>query len=102
MEFEPFVVNAEALPTFLLRGRFLVQSINFTVDKIVISTPGHFNLSRQEEEIPWKKVAGFDYHSGIFWDKVTIETRGQSASTIMCLSKSNGNRIRQVLQALET
>lgn len=101
-DFEPFTVAAQLLPTILKRGRFLRQTISLTREKIVLSTPGRFNLSKQEEEIPWKKVAGFDYRSGIFWDQVTIETRGQSASTIPCLAKSDGRRIRQVLQELES
>ena len=100
--FEPFTVIAKGLPTFLQRGRFLPQRLAVTAEKIILSTPGLFNLSRQEEEIPWPKVAGFDYKSGIFWDQVTIETRGQSSSTIACLAKADGQRIRQVLQALET
>ena len=76
--------------------------MSLTEEKIVISTPGLFNLSRQEEEIPWRKVAGFDYRSGIFWDQVTIETRGQSSSKMACLTKPDGKRIRQVLQQLES
>ncbi len=63
--------------------------------------PGPFNLTRKEEEIPWRKLAGFDCESGIFWDQVTIETRGQSASKMSCLDKSDGQRIRQVLHDLE-
>jgi ribosomal protein L40E len=101
-EFEPFEVTARLLPTFLQRGRFLPQTLRLTQEKIVISTPGPFNLSRKEEEIPWRKVAGFDYRSGVFWDQVTIETRGQSSSKMMCLAKSDGKRIRQVLQELES
>ena len=102
VEFEPFDVAARFLPTLLQRGRFLCQAISLTREKIVISTPGLFNLSKQEEEIPWKKVAGFDYRSGIFWDHVTIETRGQSSSKMACLAKPDGARIREVLQELET
>lgn len=102
VDFEPFSVEARRLPTALLRGRFLPQTIHFTRDKIVISTPGPFNLSRQEEEIPWRKVAGFDYTSGIFWDQVTVETRGQSASRMACLAKEDGERIRGVLRQLES
>jgi len=100
-DFEPFEVTASLLPTVLLRGRFLRQTILFTREKIVIATPGVFNLSRQEDEIPWRKVAGFDYRSGVFWDRVQIETRGQSSSGIGCLDKEDGERIRQVLQELE-
>jgi len=102
MDFQPFSVKAALLPTILQRGRFLCQSIRLTREKIVISTPGIFALSRREEEIPWKKVAGFDYRSGIFWDSITIETRGQFPSTMPCLAKRDGKRIRQVLQQLET
>lgn len=101
VDLDPFTVTAALLPTVLQRGRLLAQSISLNREKIVITTPGIFNLSRQEEEIPWRKVAGFDYHSGIFWDRVTIETRGQSSSTLTCLEKSDGARIRRVLQELE-
>ncbi len=100
-EFEPFSVEAEMLATLLLRFRFLRQRIQFTREKIVVSTPGVFNLSTRDEEIPWKKVAGFDYRSGIFWDMVRIETRGQSSTVIPCLRKQDGARIRAVLQQLE-
>jgi ribosomal protein L40E len=99
--FEPFEVTARLLPTFLQRGRFLPQTMRLTPEKIIIATPGAFNLSRKEEEIPWNKVAGFDYRSGLFWDQVTIETRGQSSSKVPCLAKSDGQRVRQVLQDLE-
>jgi len=101
LEFAPFAVSARAVPTLLQRGRLLAQSIELMRDKIVIRTPGIFNLSCREEEIPWRKVAGFDYHSGILWDRVTIETRGQSASVMACLAKRDGRRIREVLRALE-
>ena len=102
LDFEPFSVTARGLPTFLQRGRFLPQTIRLDRDKIVVSTPGLFNLSVAEEEIPWHKVAGFDYLSGIFWDRVRIETRGQSSTFLPCLAKSDGKRIREVLQQLET
>ncbi|MEX0891154.1 MAG: PH domain-containing protein [Gemmatimonadota bacterium] len=102
MDFEPFSIEARRLPTFLHRGRLLPQTMRFTPEKILISTPGTFNLSTQEEEIPWRKVAGFDYTSGIFWDRVTVETRGQSSSTMACLAKEDGERIRGVLQQLES
>lgn len=100
--FEPFEVSAGLLPTFIQRGRLLPQTIKVTHEKLVIRTPGPFNLTRQEEEIPWNKIAGFDYRSGLLWDQITIETRGQSASKVPCLAKSDGERLRQVLQALET
>ena len=100
-DFEPFIINADLLPTLVIRGRFLPQKISFNREKIIISTPGLFGLTVSEEEIPWQKVAGFDYHSGIFWDKVKIETRGQTSSVIGCLRKNDGLRIRHILQQLE-
>jgi ribosomal protein L40E len=102
LSFDPFTVKAEPLPTLLQRGRLLAQSITLTREKIIVSTPGPFNLSKREEEIPWRKVAGFDYRSGIFWDQVKIETRGQSSARMTCMAKADGQRIRDVLQQLET
>jgi ribosomal protein L40E len=101
VDFEPFEVTAELLPTVLQRGRFRPQVLSLTREKMLIRTPGVFNLSVHEEEIPWGKVAGFDYHSGIFWDTLTLETRGQKSSTIPCLSKADGERIRRVLRQVE-
>lgn len=66
-----------------------------------IAAPVSMMTSEKAEEIPWHKVAGFDYLSGIFWDRVRIETRGQSSTELPCLAKSDGKRIREVLQQLE-
>ena len=101
LKLKPFEVKAKLFPTILLRGRFLCQSIRLDLDKIVIRTPGIFGLSVHYEESPWQKVAGFDYRSGIFWDLVHIETRGQQPMVIGCLAKEDGERIRSVLQQLE-
>ena len=99
--FEPFRVEAQLLPTLLQRGRLLPQTMSLNHEKIVIHTPGVLNLSQQDEELPWSKVAGFDYRSGILWDQLTIETRGQTKARMLGLAKSDGNRIREILQALE-
>lgn len=101
LSFQPFTVTAQRLPTFLQRGRFLPQSIALTREKIILTTPGPFRLSVKEEEIPWAKVAGFDYQSGLIWDQIKIETRGQSSALMPCLDKQDGKRIREVLQQLE-
>lgn len=101
VEFEEFTVTARLLPTFLFRGRLLPRSLVITQEKILVRTPGMFDLTQGEEEIPWAKVAGFDYHSGLFWDRVRIETRGQSSSTFGCLGKEDGERIRSLLRELE-
>ena len=100
--FDAFTVAARLLPTLIYRGRLLPQSISLTQEKIVIHTPGVFNLSQQQEEVPWRKIAGFDYRSGIFWDQVTVETRGQTKARMLGLAKSDGTRIRQILQDLQS
>lgn len=100
-DFEPFTVTARRLPTALLRGRLLPRSITLTEEKIHVRTPGPFHLSEQQAEIPWAKVAGFDYHSGLLWDRVRIETRGQASTKVGCLAKEDGERIRDVLRAME-
>ncbi len=74
--FEAFAATGRLLPTILQRGRFPPQTIELTNEKILVRTPGMFNLSQREEEIPWRKVAGFDYKSGIFWDQVTMRPVG--------------------------
>lgn len=101
LDISQFEVVAELLPTLLLRYRLFPQKVRFTTEKIILSTPGFFALSTYHEEIPWHKVAGFDYRSGIFWDQATIQTRGQNSATIGCLDKKKGERIRQLLQNLE-
>ena len=98
---DEFVINARFLPTLLIRSRLLCESIRFNEEKVVISTPGLFRLWVNEAEVPWNKVAGFDYRSGIFWDSVLIETRGQKPTMIRCLSKADGERFREILRSLE-
>lgn len=99
--FKPFSFTAHPVATFFIRGRFTPEEIHFTEEKIIIISFGLFRLSKNEEEIPWHKVAGFDYRSGIFWDSARIETRGQSSSIISCLNKKDGEKVRKVLQQLE-
>jgi hypothetical protein len=101
IDVEPFAVIAKLLPTFLMRQRLLCQRLDVDQDKITISTPGYFSLYTHGEEIPWQKVAGFDYRKGIFWDAISIETRGQKASNMTCLAKADGHRIRDVLRKLK-
>lgn len=96
-----FEIRAKILPTLLIRGRLIPQRARFNEEKLIISTPGYFWLWNNEAEVPWNKVAGFDYRSGIFWDQVKIETRGQDPTTIRCLGKSEGERLREVLRTLE-
>lgn len=99
--FRPFQVKAEAMATLLLNHSFFPQKAQFFNDKIIITSYGFLGLSSHDEEIPWEKVAGFTHRSGIFWDAIAIETRGQSATSISCLKKDDALKIRNVLQAME-
>lgn len=85
----------------MIRSRFLCESIRCNEEKVVVATPGFCRLWVNESEVPWNKVAGFDYRSGIFWDSVMIETRGQKPTNIRCLSKKDGERFREILRSLE-
>jgi hypothetical protein len=93
-------VSASIVATILLRGRLIPERIHINPDKITIQSWGLFGLSRTDEEIPWEKVAGFHYHSGLVWDRVEIQTRGQKANAIGCLPKSEGTRIKAVLEQM--
>ena len=98
---EAYVAKAALLPTLLLRGRLIPQEIALSAEKIVIQTWGFFWLSRTDAEIPWEKVAGYHYHSGIFWDSVEIQTRGQKANSISCLPKTSGERVKEILELMK-
>ncbi len=98
---EDFEITAGRLPTFLMRFRLLRQRVQFNEEKLTLVTPGLLHLWVNESEVPWNKVAGFDYRSGIFWDAVTIETRGQKPTIIRCLPKPAGERLREILRKLE-
>lgn len=98
---EPFSAKAALLPTILMRGRLIPQEIHLTPEKILIQTYGFFWLSRTDEDIPWEKIAGYHYHSGWFWDNVEIQTRGQKANHMTCLPKSQGLKIKQILERMK-
>ncbi|MES2933511.1 MAG: hypothetical protein V4805_08500 [Pseudomonadota bacterium] len=98
---EAFTAKASLLPTVLIRGRMIPQEIHLSAEKIVIQTWGIFWLSRTDEEIPWEKIAGYHYHAGLFWDSVEIQTRGQKANSIGCLPKSDGLRIKEILERMK-
>jgi hypothetical protein len=98
---EPYRAKASLLPTFLFRARFIPQEIFLSSEKIVIRTYGLFFLSHTDEDIPWEKIAGYHYHSGLFWDGIEIQTRGQKANHISCLRKSKGKRIKETLEQMK-
>lgn len=94
-------IKAQILPSFFFRFRLLPQEVEITEEKLIIRAPGMFHLWVDEDEIPWNKIAGFNYRNGIIWDRVTIETRGQQSSTITGLAKQDGVELRDILQNLE-
>lgn len=98
---EAFTAKAALLPTFLLRGRMIPQQIHLSTEKIVIQTWGFFWLSQTDEDIPWEKIAGYHYHSGLFWDSVEIQTRGQKSNSMSCLPKESGKRIKEILERMK-
>jgi hypothetical protein len=98
---EPYSARASLLPTFFLRGRLIPQEIHLSPEKIVIKTWGLFWLSHTDEDIPWEKIAGYHYHSGWFWDKIEIQTRGQKANSIGGLPKSHSRRIKGMLEEMK-
>jgi hypothetical protein len=98
---EPFSARACLLPTIFFRGRLIPQEIHLTPEKIVIRTWGILWLSHTDEEIPWAKIAGYHYHSGWFWDRIEIQTRGQQANHILGLPKSGGGKIRDTLERMK-
>lgn len=85
----------------MIRGRLIPQEMHLSSEKIVIQTWGFFWLSRTDEDIPWEKIAGYHYHSGLFWDSVEIQTRGQKANTIGCLPKSSGRTVKEILERMK-
>jgi len=89
----------------LIYGRkefsFHPQEAIFSSSKIVIRTYGFLALTKNDEEIPWEKVAGFQHKDGIIWDTIWIETRGQSSAYLSALKKSDSSRVKALLQRLE-
>ena len=61
--------------------------------KIVITTYGFLALTSSAEEILWEKVVAFSHRSGLFWDVISIEIHGQTAASIMHLSRDNSKRL---------
>ena len=100
-QIEPFGAQAALVPTIVQRGRFVPQEIQLTPEKIVIRTWGVFKMSHTDEDIPWGKVAGYHYHSGWFWDRVEIMTRGQESNTMAGIPKDSGGRIRELLERMK-
>ena len=98
---KPMQIVSSFWGTLLLRHSFLPQQAVFSHDKITVSTPGFLGLTRNDEEILWEKVAGFEHKDGIIWDTVWIETRGQTRTCITGLKKDDALRVKTLLQRLE-
>jgi len=101
LNFEPFSARASFLATILLRFRLLREKIDLTPSKIAITTYGYFYLTTTVEEIPWEKIAGYHFHSGLFWDSVIIQTRGQSANIMRCLKRVDSRKIKEILEKMK-
>jgi RNA polymerase subunit RPABC4/transcription elongation factor Spt4 len=98
---DDILIVAETLPSVLLELTFIPQKVSFTQEKITITSYSLFGFISKDEEIPWQKVAGFSHKSGLIWDTIFIETRGQTGGVIKPLSKENSRKIRSILQKLE-
>jgi Double zinc ribbon len=98
---EAYTAEASLLATIFLRGRLIPQKIHLSAEKIVIQTWGMFWLSRTDEDIPWEKIAGYHYHSGLFWDRVEIQTRGQKSNVIGGLPKGSSTVIKEILELMK-
>lgn len=94
-------IEADALATLLLQWSLHPQRIKVQPDKLTLSSFSWFGFAAQHEELPWEKVAGFSHRSGLIWDAIAIETRGQTAATISCLSKRSARRLKGILQSVE-
>lgn len=98
---EEYTAEASLVATLLLRGRLIPQKIHLSAEKIVIQTWGMFWLSRTDEDIPWEKIAGYHFHSGFFWDRVEIQTRGQKSNVIGGLPKGSGAVIKEIFELMK-
>ena len=98
---EPFQIKSTLLGTILTQFNFIPQEANFDSDKVVVRTYGFLGLTSNDDEILWEKLAGFTHRSGLFWDAVGIETRGQSSAVIACLTRKNALKIIDTLRYLE-
>ena len=98
---KPIEIESTFFGILLSKGSLLPQRAVFSKEKIVVSTPGFFGLTRNDEEILWEKVAGFQHKDGIIWDTIWIETRGQTAASILGLKKGDAVKIKNLLQRLE-
>ena len=98
---ESYSAKASMLPTILFRGRLIPQEIHLSSEKIVIKTWGVLWLSHMDEDIPWEKVAGYNYQAGWFWDSIEIQTRGQRANSISGLTKTEGRKIKETLERMK-
>ena len=98
---EPMTIEADTLATLLLEWSLHPQRVTVQPDKLTLSSYSWFGLAARHEELPWEKVAGFSHRSGLIWDAIAIETRGQTSATISCLSKRSARRLKGILQRVE-
>ena len=84
----------------LIRLSFLPQTLTIETDRLIITTPALFGLTRSNEVLRFEKIAGFSHREGLVWDMITIESRGQSGATLMALGKDDAREIAELLRQI--
>lgn len=90
----PTTIVSDSLAALIIEFSIHPQRIKIDCEKILITSYSLFGLVENNEEIPWEKVAGFFHRSGLIWDSIKIETRGQTSAVIGCLSKRNARKLK--------
>ena len=98
IEITPTTISSDSLATLILEFSIHPQRVRIESDKILLTSYSFFGLVENNEEVPWEKVAGFFHRSGLIWDSIRIETRGQTSAVISCLSKRNARQLKFFLR----
>ena len=96
--FDLDIIRADPLAKLLIEFGLHPQFVRISSEKLSIVTYSLFGLAENNEEVPWAKLAGFSHRSGLFWDSIKIETKGQTSAMISCLSKRNARQLKEVLR----
>ncbi|EKF76002.1 hypothetical protein A11A3_00870 [Alcanivorax hongdengensis A-11-3] len=100
LDIEPRRFAASVAGCLLIRLSFLPQTIAFETDRLIVTTPALFGLTRSNEILRFEKIAGFSHREGLIWDMITIETRGQSGAVLMALGKEDAGEIAELLRRI--
>ena len=97
---EPLVIEADAVATLLLQFSLNPQRVLVEGEQITLTSFSFFGFAANHEQLPWEKVAGYSHRSGLIWDSITIETRGQTSAVVNCLSKRSARKLKGILQGI--